>query len=84
MADSEFDAQMTRLDQRIAAMNKRLDAMANVNEHLIADGERLQTAMNRLDNTLLSVIERVDLLGGSFGEVFDRLIAHIREHGGQP
>ena len=38
MADSEFDAQMTRLDQRIAAMNRRLDAMANVNEHLIADG----------------------------------------------
>jgi hypothetical protein len=62
------DMDLDRLNRRVAEMQDQIT--------------RSERALARLDDTLVGVIERMELLGGAFGETFDRLIKHIREEHG--
>ena len=67
--DDAFDAKMKEIDRRLDASTVRLDKI----------GRRSSAAMDRLDDTLAGVIERVELLGVSFDGVYASLVEHIRK-----
>ena len=65
-------------------VNMDMDDMRKRVAKMQDQSRELELAVGRLDRTLLGVVERVDLLGGSFAAVFDRLIKHLRDHGEDP